>query len=374
MIDSTIIEGRIEDPQLISPENSNKASLMTKRTQEEDTGCRMVDDESGHHVAASLDSRFACNICLEAVTEPVVTRCGHLYCWPCLYQWLAPGMRQEDHDHLNMQGSSSSSGVDHSRRTCPVCKSACGVSTLVPIYVREDKARKRGGSQHCLRQQPSTEGGSSATSSSLESHVGPNFMFPNVQSSEETDGDADIGLNLSSEGTVNNDGLRRRRTSIDTTLSPTPSRPMVPMRPQPPREPTPSSSTYSNHVQQPHTHANNPATFTAPQSPLHQSLFQALLGMQIPTNSTNNGQGIPSLHRPRDHDDDLNQNNGYANNNFGHSTRNGSTQSQNINGISHAYGSAQATGGVSSQDSAMEFLSRLLLMLGSFVLLCLLLF
>jgi hypothetical protein len=31
-------------------------------------------------------SPFECNICLELAREPVVTYCGHLYCWPCLYR------------------------------------------------------------------------------------------------------------------------------------------------------------------------------------------------------------------------------------------------------------------------------------------------
>jgi hypothetical protein len=29
---------------------------------------------------------YECNICLELAKEPVVTLCGHLYCWPCLYR------------------------------------------------------------------------------------------------------------------------------------------------------------------------------------------------------------------------------------------------------------------------------------------------
>jgi hypothetical protein len=30
---------------------------------------------------------YECNICLELAKEPVVTLCGHLYCWPCLYRY-----------------------------------------------------------------------------------------------------------------------------------------------------------------------------------------------------------------------------------------------------------------------------------------------
>lgn len=29
---------------------------------------------------------FECNICLELAQDPVVTQCGHLYCWPCIYK------------------------------------------------------------------------------------------------------------------------------------------------------------------------------------------------------------------------------------------------------------------------------------------------
>ena len=30
-------------------------------------------------------SNFECNICLKMAREPVVTSCGHLFCWSCLY-------------------------------------------------------------------------------------------------------------------------------------------------------------------------------------------------------------------------------------------------------------------------------------------------
>lgn len=38
-----------------------------------------LSDENENHP-------YDCNICLEIAREPVVTLCGHLYCWPCLFR------------------------------------------------------------------------------------------------------------------------------------------------------------------------------------------------------------------------------------------------------------------------------------------------
>lgn len=61
------------------------------------------------------DSIFACNICLEPVKnrDPVVTQCGHLYCWPCLYRWL-----------------------NSHHTTCPVCKAGVSQDNVIPIFIR----------------------------------------------------------------------------------------------------------------------------------------------------------------------------------------------------------------------------------------------
>lgn len=91
------------------------------------------------------DSRFGCNICLEPVVEPVVTLCGHLYCWPCLFRWLEPGMSElESRGLLGWTNQHSRHRpVDDSRRACPVCKTICSVSTVIPIYVRhQDDVRQ----------------------------------------------------------------------------------------------------------------------------------------------------------------------------------------------------------------------------------------
>jgi E3 ubiquitin-protein ligase RNF5 len=59
---------------------------------------------------------FECNICLDTASNPVVTLCGHLFCWPCINSWLK-------------QPKPNS-------QTCPVCKSGIKKSTLVPIYAK----------------------------------------------------------------------------------------------------------------------------------------------------------------------------------------------------------------------------------------------
>lgn len=58
---------------------------------------------------------FECNICFELAQDPIITLCGHLYCWPCLYRWL--------HYHSHSQ-------------ECPVCKAVVQEEKLVPLYGR----------------------------------------------------------------------------------------------------------------------------------------------------------------------------------------------------------------------------------------------
>ncbi|XP_028761629.1 E3 ubiquitin-protein ligase RMA1H1 isoform X1 [Neltuma alba] len=66
---------------------------------------------------------FECNICLDSLHDPVLTLCGHLYCWPCIYRWL----------HF---GNASSQNIVQERTFCPVCKSEISQFSLVPVYGR----------------------------------------------------------------------------------------------------------------------------------------------------------------------------------------------------------------------------------------------
>mmetsp|Transcript_40904 Transcript_40904/g.131547 ORF Transcript_40904/g.131547 Transcript_40904/m.131547 type:complete len:181 (+) Transcript_40904:81-623(+) len=83
---------------------------------------------------------FECNICLEAAAEPVVTRCGHLFCWACLHQWLnAPQSSQEAAGLGGIMGGgySSSSGQRSSPGSvCPLCKASVTAQNVIPVYAR----------------------------------------------------------------------------------------------------------------------------------------------------------------------------------------------------------------------------------------------
>lgn len=71
--------------------------------------------------AAPTEHSFICNICLVAPDQPVVTVCGHLYCWGCLYKWL---------------------GMHRDLSQCPVCKAGIELpggepskAKVIPLYV-----------------------------------------------------------------------------------------------------------------------------------------------------------------------------------------------------------------------------------------------
>ncbi|KAG2683296.1 hypothetical protein I3760_10G025600 [Carya illinoinensis] len=66
-------------------------------------------------------SFFDCNICLDLARDPVVTCCGHLFCWPCLYRWL--------HVHSDA-------------KECPVCKGEVTIKSVTPVYGRGNNIRE----------------------------------------------------------------------------------------------------------------------------------------------------------------------------------------------------------------------------------------
>lgn len=87
---------------------------------------------AGDEADASLSGGMDCNICLDCVQDPVVTFCGHLYCWPCIYKWIHfQSAVSEDSHQVHIQ--------------CPVCKAKVSKETLIPLHgrVRNTKPSKR---------------------------------------------------------------------------------------------------------------------------------------------------------------------------------------------------------------------------------------
>jgi E3 ubiquitin-protein ligase RNF5 len=74
--------------------------------------------EHNHHDHEERADNFECNICYDICQKPVVTTCGHLFCWPCIYQWI---------------------NTNRTFLTCPVCKNGISEQRLVSIYSREER-------------------------------------------------------------------------------------------------------------------------------------------------------------------------------------------------------------------------------------------
>ncbi|XP_075157268.1 E3 ubiquitin-protein ligase RNF185-like [Haematobia irritans] len=87
----------------------NSENLKTNTDSDKSAGGDKKDEEKVE------ESMFECNICLDTAKDAVVSMCGHLFCWPCLHQWLE---------------------TRPNRKLCPVCKAAIGKDKVIPLYGR----------------------------------------------------------------------------------------------------------------------------------------------------------------------------------------------------------------------------------------------
>jgi hypothetical protein len=74
-----------------------------------------------------MAASFTCTVCLDTAKEPVVTKCGHLFCWPCLYRWAE---------------TYAGTGA-HGVVACPVCKGGIDVhrqGDVIPLRGTTDEA------------------------------------------------------------------------------------------------------------------------------------------------------------------------------------------------------------------------------------------
>ena len=62
------------------------------------------------------DEKWKCPICYDSLNQPVVTQCGHAFCWPCINEWLKRS------------------------NVCPVCHGTIDLKHLIPIYGQGEEA------------------------------------------------------------------------------------------------------------------------------------------------------------------------------------------------------------------------------------------
>lgn len=103
--------------------------IRSESSREDIDRWRCLSDGSENNSAGGFD----CNICLDLVEDPVVTFCGHLYCWACFYRWI--------HSHEDSY---------ENQPQCPVCKAEVSEDTVIPLYGRgqNGKSSDGKGSQH----------------------------------------------------------------------------------------------------------------------------------------------------------------------------------------------------------------------------------
>jgi len=96
------------------PMNSGKTSTSTSQA----PGAGASSSTTMPNTQSSENSMFECNICFDQASNPVVSLCGHLYCWPCIHQWM------------------ESQEVP----LCPVCKAGISKEKVIPVYCRGKEA------------------------------------------------------------------------------------------------------------------------------------------------------------------------------------------------------------------------------------------
>ena len=95
--------------------NDVKQSPAANTTTNNEEEAKAATSSAADKEKEDNSSRFECNICLDVAKDAVVSFCGHLFCWPCLHQWL---------------------DTRPNRQLCPVCKSAISKDRVIPLYGR----------------------------------------------------------------------------------------------------------------------------------------------------------------------------------------------------------------------------------------------
>ncbi|KAL3537291.1 hypothetical protein ACH5RR_000657 [Cinchona calisaya] len=90
-----------------------ESSLLVAKALEMECEVPKVHEDDGNF--------YDCNICLRVAREPILTCCGHLFCWACFYELPY---------------------VDSIAKECPACEGEVTDSDIIPIYGNGDSIRE----------------------------------------------------------------------------------------------------------------------------------------------------------------------------------------------------------------------------------------
>ncbi|KAJ3446309.1 hypothetical protein M0812_08846 [Anaeramoeba flamelloides] len=108
------------DYELLKFDNEDEKDQKKKKEMEKD---KIIEKEKTLEIEIEIEEEenqeqenestlSKCGICFDISIDPVLTNCGHLFCWSCLSRWLEIG-----------------------KRTCPICKNPLRKKKhIVPIY------------------------------------------------------------------------------------------------------------------------------------------------------------------------------------------------------------------------------------------------
>jgi len=102
-----------------SDEEEGAAGAAAKS--EPSSAAAAADDDDKKDDDDKAEAQFECNICLDVARDAVISLCGHLFCWPCLHQWLE---------------------TRPNRKICPVCKAGISKEKVIPLYGRGNTDQK----------------------------------------------------------------------------------------------------------------------------------------------------------------------------------------------------------------------------------------
>ncbi|KAH0790132.1 putative E3 ubiquitin-protein ligase RNF5 [Histomonas meleagridis] len=114
----TVIRLRKPPPEYDNEEETENQQLIDQvnENQKEEIQPPKNEQKNEQEDTMAEEDKWKCPICLETLQQPVVTHCGHVFCYPCISEWLRRS------------------------NSCPVCHGQIDASHLIPIYGQGSEA------------------------------------------------------------------------------------------------------------------------------------------------------------------------------------------------------------------------------------------